>query len=98
MATPQISKSLYAIVAGVGGGTGRAVALRFARAYPVAVLARSESSYADVVAEITQRGGEAVGVSADVADEKSLAHALGVVKEKFADKGLAAAVCKSFFL
>ncbi|KAL1839611.1 hypothetical protein VTJ49DRAFT_1314 [Mycothermus thermophilus] len=90
--TPAISKAFYAIIAGVGGGTGRAVALRFARTYPVAVLARTEASYAGIVDEVVRRGGEAVGVSADVADEKSLASALEVVREKFKGKGLAVGV------
>ncbi|KAL2265455.1 hypothetical protein VTJ83DRAFT_6555 [Remersonia thermophila] len=91
-AAPGLSKAFYAIIAGVGGGTGRAVALRFARTYPVALLARGEASYADVVAEITRNGGEAVGVRADVSDEKSLAAALEVVKGKFQGKGLAVGV------
>ncbi|PSR82326.1 hypothetical protein BD289DRAFT_16755 [Coniella lustricola] len=72
----SLSKSLYAIVAGVGPGTGGAVAKRFAKAYPVILLARQEASYKATVDEITQAGGRAIGVPTDVSDAAAVKHAL----------------------
>ncbi|KAK4101517.1 NAD(P)-binding protein [Parathielavia hyrcaniae] len=91
MTTPTasaISKSFYALIAGVGPGTGHAVALRFARAYPVVLLARKPESYEAIVADIRRRGGEALGVSADTSDAASLRSAMEFVRrEFFAGKG-----------
>ncbi|KAK1761394.1 hypothetical protein QBC47DRAFT_290930 [Echria macrotheca] len=86
------SKSFYAVVAGVGAGTGRSVALRFAKAYPVALLARKPESYNDIVAEIKQQGGEAIGISTDTADEASVKAAFETIKKEFPGKKLAAAI------
>lgn len=87
------SKTFYAVVAGVGAGTGRSVALRFAQHYPVVLLARSPSSYQDIVAEIKQAGGEAIGISTDTSDPSSVASAFASIKKELgADKKLAAAV------
>ncbi|KAK4142972.1 uncharacterized protein C8A04DRAFT_12804 [Dichotomopilus funicola] len=87
-----VSKSFYAIVAGVGAGTGRSVALRFAKAYPVVLLARNPSNYTDIVAEIKQQGGEALGISTDASDAASVASAFEQIKKEFGDKKLAAAI------
>jgi NAD(P)-dependent dehydrogenase (short-subunit alcohol dehydrogenase family) len=87
------SKTFYAVVAGVGAGTGRSVALRFAKAYPVALLARRPESYNDIVEEIKKAGGQAIGVSADTSDEASVKAAFESIKKEFAGKKLAAAVC-----
>jgi len=87
------SKTFFAVVAGVGAGTGRSVALRFAKAYPVAVLARKPESYNDIVAEIKQSGGQAIGISADTSDEASVKAAFELIKKEFPGKKLAAAVC-----
>ncbi|KAJ2985726.1 hypothetical protein NUW58_g5378 [Xylaria curta] len=87
-----MSSKLFAIVAGAGTGTGRAVALRFAKAYPVVLMARRTESYHDTVSEITQAGGRAVGVSADVTDSKSLVSAFDAIKKELPDFKLAAAV------
>jgi NAD(P)-dependent dehydrogenase (short-subunit alcohol dehydrogenase family) len=89
------SSTFYAVIAGVGAGTGRSVALRFAKAYPVALLARKPESYNDIVAEIKQSGGQAIGVSADSGDSASVKAAFETIKKEFAGKKLAAAVCKS---
>ncbi|KAL2159998.1 hypothetical protein VTH06DRAFT_1653 [Thermothelomyces fergusii] len=70
------TSAFYAVVAGVGAGTGRSLALRFARAYPVVLIARNPSSYDSVVAEIRQQGGEARGISADTSDPAAVASAL----------------------
>ncbi len=90
------SKTFYAVVAGVGAGTGRSVALRFAKAYPVALLARKPESYNDIVAEIKQNGGEAIGISADTSDVESVKSAFETIKKEFQGKKLAAAICTSF--
>ncbi|KAL2019127.1 hypothetical protein VTK56DRAFT_10078 [Thermocarpiscus australiensis] len=86
------TKSFYAVVAGVGAGTGRSVALRFARSYPVVLLARKPESYNDIVSEIKQQGGEALGISADTSDPQSVATAFEAIKKEFPGKKLAAAV------
>jgi NAD(P)-dependent dehydrogenase (short-subunit alcohol dehydrogenase family) len=93
-----ISKTFYALVAGAGAGTGRSVALRFAKAYPVVVLARNPSSYNAIVSEIQQQGGEAVGVTADTSDAASVKAAMESIKGKMGGRGLAAAVCEFPFL
>lgn len=67
------SKNFFAIIAGVGPGTGRSVAIRFSKAYPVVLLSRHQESYQDVVAEVNNAGGKAIGVSIDAADPSSLA-------------------------
>jgi NAD(P)-dependent dehydrogenase (short-subunit alcohol dehydrogenase family) len=82
----------FAIVAGVGAGTGRSVALRFSKTYPVVLLARKPESYSGIVDEINNAGGKAVGISADTADRKSVDSAFATIKEKFPDTRLAAAV------
>jgi NAD(P)-dependent dehydrogenase (short-subunit alcohol dehydrogenase family) len=90
-------KAFYAIIAGVGSGTGRSLALRFAKAYPVVLLARSPSSYADIVSEIKQQGGEALGVSADTSDAAAIASAFETIRAEMEGGrglGLAAAVCE----
>ena len=88
-----ISQNLYALIAGVGPGTGRAVALRFAQTYPVVLLARKPESYEGVVSEIRAAGGQAFGVTADTSDAESVKKALGEVKE-LEGRGLGAAVCE----
>ncbi len=88
----SISKSFYAVVAGVGPGTGRATALRFAKAYPVLLLARKPESYNDVVAEIKKAGGHALGVSPDTSDAASVTAAFEAVKKEWPHAKLAASV------
>ncbi|KAK3898398.1 hypothetical protein C8A05DRAFT_19012 [Staphylotrichum tortipilum] len=92
MSTTPVSKTLYALIAGVGAGTGRSVALRFAQAYPVVLLARKPESYASIVSEIRAAGGEALGVAADTSDAASVAAAFEIVKRELPGKTLAAAV------
>lgn len=86
------SKAFYAVVAGVGPGTGAAVALRFAKAYPVVVLARKPESYNDVVADIKKSGGKAIGISTDIADPESVASAFATIKKELPNTKLAAAI------
>ena len=82
----------FAIVAGVGAGTGRSVALKFAKTYPVVLLARRPESFDPVVDEINRAGGRAVGISADTADRKSVDAAFDRIKQELPDAKLAAAV------
>lgn len=88
------SKSFYAVVAGVGAGTGRSVALRFARSYPVVLLARKPESYSEIVSEIKQQGGQAFGISTDTSDSQSVASAFEAIKKELPGKKLAAAICE----
>ncbi|KAI1364287.1 NAD(P)-binding protein [Xylaria arbuscula] len=87
-----MSSKLFAVVAGAGTGTGRAVALRFAKAYPVVLMARKTESFRDTLSEITQSGGRAVGVTADVTDTKSMDSAFQTIKTELPDFKLAAAI------
>ncbi|KAK6723738.1 hypothetical protein QX201_002549 [Fusarium graminearum] len=86
------SKSLYAIIAGVGPGTGRSVALRFAQKYPVVLFARRPESYESTVADVEKAGGKAIGITADVADPASLKKAFDDINKQFPNSHLAAAV------
>jgi NADP-dependent 3-hydroxy acid dehydrogenase YdfG len=86
-----MASKLIAIVAGVGAGTGASVARRFAKAYPVVLLARSPESYNDLVKEINGSGGKAIGISTDISDAKSVANAEAEIKKEFGN-GVGAAV------
>jgi NAD(P)-dependent dehydrogenase (short-subunit alcohol dehydrogenase family) len=87
------ASSFYAIVSGVGAGTGRAAALRFAKSYPVVLLARSASSFSPIVDEINAGGGKALGFEADAADAGAINAAFDRIGEELGpDAKLAAAV------
>ncbi|KAJ5802461.1 uncharacterized protein N7503_004911 [Penicillium pulvis] len=82
-----------AIIAGAGPGTGSAVARRFARCYPVILLARSQESLDPLIKEITQSGGSAMGVPTDVTSASSMGSTMDQVKAKFGnDITVAAAI------
>jgi NAD(P)-dependent dehydrogenase (short-subunit alcohol dehydrogenase family) len=87
-----------AIIAGVGPGTGAALARKFGAAYPIALLARTPDSLSGLVREINDAGGRAVGVRADVSDQASMAAAMEQVRKEFG-KDVTAAVrpCASFY-
>jgi NAD(P)-dependent dehydrogenase (short-subunit alcohol dehydrogenase family) len=76
---------IYAVIAGAGPGTGAAVAHRFAKAYPVVVLARKPESYANLVSEIKEQGGYALGISTDVSSEDSVKQAFQTIDKEFGD-------------
>ncbi|GLI79980.1 hypothetical protein PoHVEF18_008328 [Penicillium ochrochloron] len=81
-----------AIIAGAGPGTGSAVARRFARAYPVVLLARSQSLDA-LVQDITRSGGSAIGIPTDVTSSSSMNSAIEQIKANFgSDVSVAAAI------
>jgi len=84
---------LIAIVAGVGPGTGAAVARKFAASYPVVLMARKPDSYNDLVKEINGKGGKAVGISTNVADAKSVRDAIGQIEKEFGNDVGAAVRC-----
>lgn len=66
-----------------GAGTGAAVARRFAKQYPVALLARSVDYAKGLAAEIEAEGGTAVSYKVDVANEEDLKRAFGEIKQRF---------------
>jgi NAD(P)-dependent dehydrogenase (short-subunit alcohol dehydrogenase family) len=88
----MMSNKFYAIVAGVGPGTGRSVAVRFSKAYPVVLFSRHPESYNDVVAEINTAGGKAIGITTDSTDEASVASAFETIEKELPGLKLAAAV------
>ncbi len=82
----------YAIISGVGSGTGASAAHLFAKTYPVVLLARSPASYEPVVASITAAGGKAVGITADIADSDAVDAAFKRIEQELPGAKLAAAV------
>ncbi|KAL2438283.1 hypothetical protein ABEF95_005867 [Exophiala dermatitidis] len=86
------SQKAWAVVAGVGPGTGASVARRFAQKYSVALLARNPANYDSVVAEINAAGGKAIGISTDVSDGKSVKNAFEQLKKELGGATLAAAI------
>jgi NAD(P)-dependent dehydrogenase (short-subunit alcohol dehydrogenase family) len=87
-----MSSPFYAVVSGVGSGTGRAAALRFAKSYPVVLLARSAASYSSIVDEINASGGKAFGFEADAANPKAVDAAFNQIAKELPDSKVAAAV------
>lgn len=73
----------FAIIAGVGPGTGASIARKFAATYSVVLLARNPANYEAVVSEINQSGGRAAGITADVADEDSVKKAFSKIEEDY---------------
>jgi hypothetical protein len=72
--------------------SGRACALRFAKAYPVVLLARTSESYKETVDEINAANGKAIGIQADATDPASLSAAFDKIEKEFPDHKLAAAI------
>ncbi|CAG8959841.1 hypothetical protein HYFRA_00001750 [Hymenoscyphus fraxineus] len=88
-----MTSKIYAVIAGVGPGTGAAVARKFAEAYSVVLLARSAENYESLVGEINGKGGSAIGISTDVSSVESVKNAFRVIDEKFGkDASCAAAI------
>lgn len=71
---------------------GRSVALKFAKTYPVALLARNPANYESIVKEINQAGGKAIGISTDVSSPEAVENAFAEIKKEFQGKKLAAAI------
>ena len=76
-------KGKICVVTGSGGGIGEAVARSFADAGArVALLDLKAEQARAVAADINQKGGEAIGVPADVSDPQSIGAAVAEVEEK----------------
>jgi len=72
-----------AIVAGVGPGTGAALARAFAReGYAVGLLSRQAESSDPVAAEIHAKGGKALFVRTDVTNRKSVNDAIAKIRSQ----------------
>lgn len=73
-----------AIIAGVGAGTGGALARAFAKQeYAVGLLSRRAESSAPIAEEIRARGGKVLAVCCDVTDRQSVEAAVGEIRNKF---------------
>lgn len=83
MANTKANTKAYAIIAGVGPGTGAAIAKKFAQAYSVVLLARSTGSYSSLTKEINESGGHAIGVSTDVSSAESIRNAMREIDDRF---------------
>lgn len=81
----QAQQEPVAVVVGVGPGTGAALARRFAKAYRVALVARSNDYLKTLAAEIRTGGGEALEAPADVGNSSEVAAAFAAIREKLAD-------------
>jgi short chain dehydrogenase len=68
------------------------VALKFAKTYPVVLLARNPDNYESIVKEIKSSGGHAIGISTDVTSESSVKNAFAEIQKEFQSKKLAAAI------
>ncbi|EYE92935.1 oxidoreductase, short chain dehydrogenase/reductase family [Aspergillus ruber CBS 135680] len=87
-----MTSKAFAIIAGVGPGTGASIARKFAQAYSVVLLARNPANFEPVVNEINSNGGQAVGFSADLSDSQSIRAAFDKISQQYADSPLVAAV------
>lgn len=88
----MVSRRFFAIIAGIGPGTGRSVALKFAEEYPVVLLARNPESYNDAVDQINKAGGKAIGIATDATDASALASAFETMANEFKGLQLVAAI------
>ena len=87
-----MASKAFAVVAGVGPGTGAACARRFATSYPVVLLARNPDNYESLVQEINKSGGKAIGISTDVSSEDSVKAAFKKIEEEYKGASCAVAV------
>lgn len=82
----------FAVIAGVGSGTGTSIARLFAKEYPIALLARNPESYESLVKEINSSGGQAIGVPTDAASEASVTSAFKTIAQAYGNAPCAAAI------
>ena len=81
-----------AVIAGVGPGTGAACARRFAKSYPVVLLARNPDNFNPLVEEINKNGGKALGISTDISSPDSVKEAFSKIDSEFGGAPIAAAI------
>src|SRR5699024_4349893 len=75
-----------AVVTGGTGGVGRAAVRAFAEAgYDVGILARGRAGLRGAVADVETRGGRAVGIPTDVADDAAVASAARRVADELGE-------------
>lgn len=89
-----MSSKAFAVIAGVGPGTGASIARKFAQTYSVVLLARNPSNFDPIVNEINSSGGHATGISTDLSNSQSVHAAFDKIKRQYEGSGsaLAAAV------
>jgi NAD(P)-dependent dehydrogenase (short-subunit alcohol dehydrogenase family) len=81
---PDPSRPLVVVVTGGSAGIGRATSLAFARlGARVAILARGAERLADAEQEVRRLGGEALGLSTDVADCAQVERAADEVERRW---------------
>ena len=84
-----MTTSRIALVTGAASGIGSAIATRLAAdGASVALLARRRDRLEKLAAEISESGGTALVVQADVTSEESVAEAAAVVQERLGDVDL----------
>jgi NAD(P)-dependent dehydrogenase (short-subunit alcohol dehydrogenase family) len=69
-------------IAGVGPGLGLALARRFAERYALALIARNQEFLASAAKEISDAGGRALAVEADLSDAEQIERAFSRVRSQ----------------
>jgi NAD(P)-dependent dehydrogenase (short-subunit alcohol dehydrogenase family) len=78
----ESSQRPVTVVVGVGPGLGAALARRFAQGYTVALLARKEEYLVTLAKEITDTGGRALAVPADVSQAEQITSAFDTIRQE----------------
>ena len=91
----MLKSRAYPVIAGVGPGTGAAIARKLALTYPVVLLARSADTLSSVSKQITDAGGQAVALEADLTNGESGQKAFQTVDEKFGQEASCAVYFRS---
>lgn len=71
---------------------GASIVRKFAKSYSIIALARNPENYEAVIQEINSAGGEAIGISADVSDSKSVNAAFDKIQAQYPSSKVAAAI------
>ena len=79
----QSFRNRVVVVTGGSAGVGRAVVRAFAReGAKLGIVARDQERVDATVAEVREQGGEAIGISADVANARALEEAAETIEER----------------